>query len=443
MRRIASVLCLALLLAGASRAEEEPAPPAWTVLHCGALLAVPGEDPLRNVSVVVRGGRIERVVPGKLDPASLPGADSEGTELVDLSDRFVLPGLIDTHVHLTLELGADYRLHQLQHSDAATALEALGRARRTLEAGFTTVRDLGSSGDAVFALRDAIARGDVPGPRILAAGAPITPTGGHGDRTLGFREDLLAAPGPLQGVADGPDECRKAVRAQVKRGADLIKVIATGGVLSQTAAGTDQQFMADELEAVVQTAGLLGRRVAAHAHGSNGIVAALRAGVDSIEHGTLLDDEALELMRGRAFLVPTLLAAQSVGERARIRGFFPPEVVQKALRVAPRARESFSRALAAGVRIAFGTDSGVSPHGENAREFAQLVAAGMREMDAIVAATTNAAALLGLAYEIGTIEPGKAADLIATDGNPLVDISELERVSFVMRAGVIHRRPGP
>ncbi len=442
MRLITVYAALALCLGGVAWAQNaEPPPERWTVLHCGALLAVPGEAPLRNTTVVVKHGRIDAVLSGLVEPATLPGVEGVEVDLIDLSDYFVLPGLIDAHTHMTAEYTADVRLRQLQQSDANVALQAVRYAQRTLEAGFTTVRSLGSSGDSAFALRDAIAQGIVPGPRMLVAGAAITPTGGHGDRTIGYREDLFALPGPMQGIADGPDACRRAVRAQVKRGADLIKLTATGGVLSATAAGTEQQLFDDELEATVKTAHLLGRKVAAHAHGTRGINAALRAGVDSIEHGTFLDDDSIALFKQTgAYLVPTILAGETVAERAKLTGYFPPEVVEKALSVGPAIRLAFARAHAGGVRIAFGTDSGVSRHGENAREFGYMVAAGMSEMDAIVAATRSAAQLLGLAEEIGSVEPNKVADLIATSGNPLVDIGALERVVFVMREGVIYKQ---
>ncbi len=416
----------------------------WTVLHCGALLAIPGEAPLRNATVVVKRGRITAVLAGLVDPASLPGAPDAQIELIDLSQQFVLPGLIDAHVHMSSEYSADVRLRTLQQSDADRALQAVQYAKRTLDAGFTTVRDLGSSGDAAFALRDAIASEIVPGPRMLVAGETITPTGGHGDDTLGYREDLFAVPGIMQGVADGPDACRKAVRAQVKRGADVIKLTATGGVLSATAAGTEQQFFEDELQAVVDTAHLLKRKVAAHAHGTRGINAALRAGVDSIEHGTFLDDESIELfLLTGAYLVPTLLAGETVTERARITGYYPEEVAEKARQVGPSLRAAFVRAQKKGVKIAFGSDSSVSRHGENAREFSYMVEAGMSEMDAIVSATLNGAELLELSRLIGSIELDKAADVIATAGNPLVDIGELERVIFVMRDGVIYKNEVP
>ena len=426
-----------------ARAQSAPSPPTrWIVIHAGVLLAVPGEDPLREATLVIKGPRVAEVRRGWVEAAELVGAADVEVETIDLRERFVMPGLIDCHTHITSQYTAGVRLQRLQESEADAALHGVRYARLTLDAGFTTIRNVGSSGDAVFALRDAIEAGIVPGPRILAAGEGITPTGGHGDGTVGFREDLFDAPGPELGVCDGQASCRHAVRAQVKRGADLIKLTATGGVLSAIAAGTGQQFFADELDAIVATAHLLGKRAAAHAHGADGINAALRAGVDSIEHGTFLDDESIRLFKETgAFLVPTIIAGKTVEERARQPGYYPPPVVEKALRVGPQIQAAFSRAHDEGVRIAFGTDAGVFDHGENAREFVYMVEAGMNPMDALVSATRNAAELLGLADELGTLESGKLADVIATERNPLVDVTELERVVFVMREGVVWRGP--
>ena len=440
MRRAAFAL-LALSGVAAGVAAQEVEGPRVVLVWCGTLLAVPGDDPLSGVTLVVRDRRVAEVRSGYAEAGDLEGVDPEWVEVIDLRGSTVLPGLIDAHVHMTSEYSADVRLRRVQESDADAALRGAAHARRTLEAGFTTVRDLGSSGDSALALRDAIEAGLVPGPRLLVAGEAITPTGGHGDGTLGYREDLFDVPGAAQGIADGVAGARQAVRAQVKRGADVIKLTATGGVLSTTAAGTDRQFFNDELEAIVVTSRLLGRKVAAHAHGADGINAALRAGVDSIEHGTFLDETSIELFRASgAFLVPTILAGKTVEERAHLPGYFPPPVVEKALQVGPQIQEAFRRAHAAEVRIAFGTDSGVSRHGENAREFLYMVEAGMTPAEAIAAATTNAAELLGVGSEIGTLEPGKAADLIATRENPLVDVGVLQRVHFVMKGGVVYKR---
>jgi imidazolonepropionase-like amidohydrolase len=276
---------------------------------------------------------------------------------------------------------------------------------------------------------------------MLVAGYAISPTGGHADRTHGYREDLFDAPGAEQGIADGPYEARKAVRAQVKRGADLIKLTATGGVLSNTSAGTEVQFKHDELEEIVSTAHMLGRKVAAHAHGAKGVNAALRAGVDSIEHGTFLDADSIELFKKTgAWYVPTVIAGKTVEERAKQPGFYPPAVAEKAREVGPQIQDALRRAQAGGVRIAFGTDAGVFPHGENARELQYMVEAGMSPMEVLRAATVGSASLLGLESELGTLEVGKRADLIATRRNPLVDVTELSRVVFVMRDGTVYKR---
>lgn len=429
-------------LAGVSRGVDDNDPQdEWSIIHCGMLLAVPGKAPHSNVSIIVQNGRIVEVRSGFIAADALTEAGEAKVRTIDLCDSFVMPGLIDCHTHITGEYTADIRLRRVQETDADSAINGVVYARRTLEAGFTTIRNVGSSGDAAFALRDAIEAGLVVGPRILVAGESISPTGGHSDSTLGYRADLFDTPGAMQGIADGPAACRQAVRAQIKRGADVIKLTATGGVLSATAAGTEQQFFDDELRAIIETAHLLGRKVAAHAHGTKGINAALRAGVDSIEHGTFLDDESISLFNDTgAFLVPTILAGKTVAEHALEEGYYPASVAQKAQAVGPVIQGAFAKAVRGGVRIAFGTDSGVSEHGRNAEEFALMVEAGMGEMQAIIAATINAAKLLGLSDEIGTIEPGKAADIIAVDTNPLTDITALQHVRFVMRHGVAYKQ---
>ncbi len=429
-------LLLALLPSPAAPAQvpDSLQSPRRVAVEAARLVDVAEGRVLEHPVVLIEGERITAVGAGLSVPA--------GFEVIDLGGATLLPGLIDCHTHITMEYSASTRLQRVEESDADAAIQGVAHAQRTLAAGFTTIRDVGNTGDCAFALRDGVAAGLVAGPRILAAGESISPTGGHSDHTLGYRDELFGLPGAREGIADGPAACRQAVRAQVKRGADLIKLTATGGVLSATAAGTEQQFFDDELTAIVETAHLLGRKVAAHAHGTRGINAALRAGVDSIEHGTFLDEQSISLFRQTgAFLVPTLLAGKTVAERAGIEGYFPPPVAEKARAVGPAITEAFAAALRGGVRIAFGTDSGVSEHGRNAEEFLLMVASGMGEADAIVSATVNAAELLGLEREIGSIEPGKAADLIAVPGDPLRDIAALTRVSFVMRGGVVHKGP--
>ncbi len=428
---------VAMLVSSTAIVASSPVAASVTIVRCGELLAVPGQDSIRNATVVIEDGVVREVIPRFVDELSIEGG--RDAEIVDLSDRFVLPGLIDCHTHITFEMSPLAALNFVQNSEADVAIDGVVYAKRTLDAGFTTIRNVGSWGDTAFALRDAINAGDVPGPRILCAGRAITPTGGHGD-VHGYVEGLFGIPTEIQGVADGADSCRKAVRAQMKRGADLIKITATGGVLSRVGAGVEQQFFDDELEAIVETAHLLGMKVAAHAHGVNGINAALRAGVNSIEHGSYLDDESISLFREHgAYYVPTLMAGEAVVNAANENpDYFIPEVKAKATAVGPVMMENFAKAYRGGVNIAFGTDSAVSPHGDNAREFELMVDAGMSASDAIVTATINAAALCGLGDEVGTIEAGKKADLIAVASDPRQNVSHLRDVSFVMRNGVVY-----
>jgi imidazolonepropionase-like amidohydrolase len=402
-----------------------------TVIHAGSLLATPGEAPKRGQSVWIADGKIKSVTAGFIDPP--PGA-----RLIDLKNKFVLPGLIDCHVHLTGQLGADSRLRLVEDSDPKIALDAAHRAQVTLAAGFTTVRDLGARPpDVIYALRAAIVEGKVPGPRVLCVGAILSPTGGHG-QIYGYRGDVCACLQSNIGVCDGIDACRRAVRAQVAQGADAIKFVATGGVLSNIRAGIDQQFTDDEIKTIIETAHRLGRRVSAHAHGAAGINAALAAGVDSIEHGSFLDDRSIELfLRHNAFHTPTIIAGMTVLEMARRAiAVLTPAQAEKAMQVGEHIKQALARSYQAGVRIAFGTDMGVGQHGQNAREFALMVEAGMTSGDAIKAATVSAAELLDIADVAGTLAPGKAADIIAVDGDPLGDVTELERVTFVMARGV-------
>lgn len=419
---------------GAKGAEIE-------IVHAGRLLDIPGQPARSEQSVIIRDGIIAAVLPGYVDAAAAGAEDGDKVTVRDLKSMFVLPGLIDGHVHITSELNPKGRLQAVEYSDPDVAIVAAGYAKKTLMAGFTTVRDVGADGgDAVFALRDGVARGDIVGPRIFAAGSTISVTGGHGDGTQGYRDDvahILHSPG----VCDGPDDCRRAVREQVRRGADQIKLTATAGVLSNTAAGLEQQFFPDELAAIVETAHSMGRRVTAHAHGVNGINAALRAGVDAIEHGTYLDNESIRLFRkSGAYLVPTLLAGATVTAMAEDPDTFllPPQRA-KAKGIEPLMHDMARRAREGGVNIAFGTDTGVSRHGDNAKEFALMVKAGFSPMEAIRTATVNGAANLGKSDVLGTIEPGKYADLIAVDGDPLSDVTELEDVDFVMKDGVVYK----
>jgi imidazolonepropionase-like amidohydrolase len=440
--KLASLLAAAAacaLMPAAAAAQTPPAPAAQgapvTVIHAGTLIAVPGETPRRNASILVQGRRILEVRDGFVD---LPGA-----RVVDLRDSTVMPGLIDSHVHLRgLDDRIQARLQAPFRDYEDEAYTALLHARTTLLAGFTTVRDLGNEPRMITTLRDVIEAGQFAGPTIVAAGRGISVSGGHGDIN-GLNRDLTdIGRARADNVCNGAEDCRRAVRQQISNGADVIKFAATGGVLSNVAGGLAQQMMVDEMRAIVETARSFGRRVAAHAHGVDGINAALEAGVDSIEHGTFTDDRTFQLYRrSGAWYVPTLLApaaALADGER----GALTPAQHQKAREAAGNAERSFARAVREGVNIAFGTDSGVSRHGDNAQEFAIMVRAGMTPMAAIRSATVGAATLLGRADRIGTIEAGKDADIIAVAGDPLQNIRLLENVGFVMKHGRVHKLGG-
>ncbi len=412
-----------------------PAAEAVTVVHAGTLLAVPGQAPRRESSIVIRGNRIAEVRDGFID---LPGA-----RVVDLRNAFVLPGLIDMHVHLEgLDDRMQARLQAPFRDYEDEAYTALLNARRTLLAGFTTVRDLGGDPRTIMSLRDAINAGQFAGPAIVPAGSMVSVSGGHGD-VNGLNRDLSGIYEPQAvNTCNGPDDCRRAVREQISLGAEVIKFAATGGVLSNVPGGLAQQMMSDEMRAVVETARTFGRRVAAHAHGVDGINAALEAGVNSIEHGTFTNDQTFALYRRTgAYYVPTLLApaaALADGER----GALTPAQMEKAREAAGNAERSFARAIRERVNIAFGTDTGVSRHGDNAQEFALMVRNGMTPAAAIRSATVSAATLLGREDRIGTIEPGKEADIIAVVGDPTENVRLLENVSFVMRQGRVHKNGG-
>ena len=420
------------LLGLAPAAASQTAGGGLTFVQAGRLLADPATGRVEaEQTVVVEAGRVVRIEDGYV-------GEGQG-RVVDLRDSFVLPGLIDSHVHITREQGPNARLETVTRTRASEALQGAHYARITLEAGFTTVANLGATSEAIFALREAIAVGHVAGPRIIASGASISPHAGHGD-SHGYMPEVLEVL-RSEAVCSGADDCRRAVREQIRLGADLIKITATGGVVSNTSAGLNQQFSDEELEAIVDAAHRMGRRVTAHAHGADGINSFLRAGGDSIEHGTYLDAEGMRLMRQNgAWLVPTLLAGDFVARIASSPdNFFTPAQTAKALEAGPLMLDMCRRAHEAGVRIAFGTDSGVSAHGDNAQEFALLVRCGLTPLQAIQAATIGAAEHLQIADQVGALRPGMAADLIAVSGDPLTDVTELERVGFVMRAGRIYR----
>ena len=403
------------------------------LIHAGELLAVPGERPVRNQTIVIEDDRIVAVRSGYADAAEFDG----DVQVIDLRNRFVMPGLMDMHVHLQGELGPKNDSEDLKMSSQLMQMRSIHFAMKTLRAGFTTVRDVGSSPQEMYAMRDAINEGWIDGPRIIAAGG-VGITGGHADIS-GVRPDLLEF-WTSDNICDGPYDCRRAARNVIKYGGDLIKITSTGGVLTDRATGTGQQMEADELREVVLAAARMGKKVASHAHHEDGIVAALEAGVASIEHGSYTGPRAIRLFKSTgAYLVPTLLAGKTVATMALESDFMSDAIKEKALRVGNDMAGSFAKAYAAGVNIAYGTDSGVSAHGINAEEAVLMHENGMSEMDVLISATINAADLIDMSDSIGTIEVGKYADIIAVDRSPLEDIAELLDVDFVMKGGKIYK----
>jgi imidazolonepropionase-like amidohydrolase len=409
---------------------------AATVIHVGRLIDGVVDRALSEQTVIVDAGRIVAVENGYRTPAA-------GDEVIDLRDSTLMPGLMDMHVHITSEYSRSSELDRFKKDGTDIAIDGVMFAERTLQAGFTTVRDLGDGFRASIALRNAINAGKVAGPRIFAAGKSIATTGGHADPTNGWADHLGGKDvGPREGVIDGAAAAAQAVRQRYKDGSDLIKITATGGVLSIAKSGLNPQFTEEEIRAIVQTARDYGFKVAAHAHGAEGMKRAVRGGVDTIEHGTFMDDETIRLMRERGtYYVPTITAGQWVFERSREDGFFPAVVRPKAAEVGPQIQRTFAKAYRGGVKILFGTDTGVSAHGDNAREFELMVEAGMPAMAAIRSATSEPARFLEIDDRLGSVQSGKIADLIAVPGDPLTNISLMRRVHFVMKDGVIYRRP--
>ena len=406
-----------------------------TLIHAGKAFTGTSSTLLEKVTIVVDGNKIKAIQKGFVEAG-------KGDEVIDLKGHTVMPGLMDMHVHLSSQHGGPQTyLERFSLNEADYALRGANYAQVTLEAGFTTVRNLGDSYNETIALRNAISKGIATGPRIYTGGKSIATTGGHADPSNGFAHLLRPDVGPTQGVVNGEVEAREAVRARYQDGADVIKITATGGVLSVAKSGQNPQFMTDELDAIVQTAKDYGMTVAVHAHGKEGMKRAIEAGVDSIEHGTYMDDEIRALMKKKGtYYVPTILAGKFVAEKAKIDGFFPELVRPKAAAIGPLIQKTFERAHKAGVKIAFGTDSGVSAHGDNAKEFALMVEAGMSPANALLSATVNSAELLGISDILGTLSEGKLADIVAVSGNPLEDISVMESVSFVMKDGVVYKQ---
>ncbi len=407
---------------------------AATLIHAGRLIDGVSDAPRERVTVVIEGDRIRSVETGFVAP-------TEGDVVIDLSGATAMPGLMDMHVHLTSEHSRRTELDSIKKSEADRAFDSVRFAERTLLAGFTTVRNLGDQFNVSIALRRAIAEGNVKGPRIFTSGRSIGTRGGHADSTNSWGPFLYSDDPRLNTVCSGPDSCREAVRKRYQDGADSIKITATGGVMSIAKSGTAPQFTDEELQAVVSTAHDYGMKVAAHAHGTEGMKRAVRAGIDSIEHGTLMDDEIMRLMKERGtYLVPTISAGRWVAEKAQDPTYFPAVVRPKALELGPVIQKTFEKAWRAGVPIMFGTDCGVCEHGSNAREFGYMTEAGMPIMAAIRAATIVPARYLGIDDRLGSVEAGKLADIIAVPGDPRTDVHVMERVQFVMKEGIIYKR---
>lgn len=401
-----------------------------TLVWCGTLIDGQADEPKNSMTIVIEKNKITAVEKGFTKAAS-------NDKIIDLKTKTVMPGWIDMHVHMEHETNPNRYLEVFTQNPADIAFQSIRFADTTLMIGFTTVRDLGGTGVNI-SLRNAINKGHLRGPRIYTSGRSIATTGGHADPTNGYRRDLMGDPGPLDAVANGPDECMKAVRQRYKEGSDLIKITATGGVLSVAKSSSNPQFTEEEVKAIVATAKDYGFKVAVHAHGAEGMKRAIRAGVNSIEHGTYMDDEAIALFKQYgAWYVPTLTAGAAVADSAKKPGYYPELVTPKALEIGPKIKATLAKAYKAGVKIAFGTDAGVYKHGKNWLEFIYMSEAGMKTMDIIKSATINAAELLGEKDKLGSIEAGKLADIVAVDGDPFKDINVFGKVVFVMKDGVV------
>ena len=426
MKKLLIFLCGIFLVATASAQK--------TYVHAGNLLDVNSGQILKNRTIIISGDRIESIAEGFVQPK---GAKDE---VIDLRNMTVMPGLTDMHVHLESETNPRAYMEKFVNEDADNAFNSVGFANSTLMAGFTTVRDLGGTGVNV-SLRDAINSGKITGPRIFTSGKSLATTGGHADPTNGMRKELMGDPGPEAGVVNGPEDAKKAVRQRYKNGADLIKITATGGVLSVAKSSSNPQFSIEEIKAITETAKDYGFHVAAHAHGDEGMQRAIKGGVKTIEHGTLMSEETMDLMKQHdVYLVPTITAGKEVSEKAKIPNYYPELVVPKALEIGPQIQNTFSKAYKKGVGIAFGTDAGVFRHGENGREFLYMVEAGMPAIEAIRSATLIPAKILDKEAELGQVAPGFYADIIAVKGNPLQDVRTLQDVQFVMKEGKIYKK---
>ncbi len=403
-----------------------------TLIHCGTLIDGKSKTLQTQVTIVVEGNKIVSLDKG----FTKAGKDDK---VIDLSKKTVMPGLIDMHVHIESETSKDALAKRYTQNEADVAFQSTIYARRNLMAGFTTVRDCGGSGVNI-SLRNAVNAGTIVGPRIFSAGKGVATTGGHGDPTNGSRRDLMGDPGPKEGVINGPDDARKAVRQRYKDGADFIKITATGGVLSVAKDGSGPQFTQEEVNAIVEAAKDYGFHTAAHAHGAEGMKRAVLAGITTIEHGTLMSEEVMDLMKQKGtYHVPTIIAGRSAAEYAKIPGYYHPLVVPKAIEIGSKIQENFAKAYKRGVKMAFGTDAGVFPHGENAREFGYMVEGGMPAIEALLCAMQVNADILGYGDKIGSIEAGKLADIVAVNEDPTKNIKTMEKVTFVMKDGVVYK----
>ena len=424
-----AVAIVSSLLATAAFAADASAPIA---LHCGHLIDTEAGKLLGASTIVVEGDKVKEVRSGRIDVA--------GAQSIELNDATCLPGLIDSHTHLTSQTSPTGYSDRFRWNPADYAIRSTVYAKTTLEAGFTTVRNVGDNDYDSVALRNAINSGVIPGPRIFTAGPAIGSTGGHADHTDGYRRDLAGDPGPKDSIINSPQDAWKAVRQHYKEGADLIKIMPSGGVLDQSASVDNAQLTLEEIKALVAAAHDYGFTVAAHAHGSEAIRRAVIGGVDSIEHGTFINEEDIKLMKERGtWLVPTIIAGKYVEEMANKPGYYPPQVAAKAKQVGPIIQAAAGRAYKGGVKIAFGTDASVYPHGLNAKEFQYMVEAGMPPLFVLQAATTHAALLLKHEGDIGSISAGRYADVVAVPGNPLDDITLMQKVSFVMKEGRVYK----
>lgn len=421
------IFCFGIFLSVSLQAQD-------IYIQAGKIIDTKNGKVLTDKTIIVSGEKIKSIENGFVSP------EKDADTLIDMKEKTILPGLIDMHVHLESETNPGKYLERYVNNEADYAFNAVGFARTTLMAGFTTVRELGGSGVNI-SLRNAINNGRIDGPRIFTVGKSIASTGGHADPTSGMNQKLMDDPGPKEGVVNNTDDAKKAVRQRYKNGADLIKITATGGVLSVAKSSSNPQFSEEEIRAIVETAKDYDFHVAAHAHGDEGMQRAIRAGVKTIEHGTKMSDETMELMKKHdAYLVPTITAGKEVTEKAEVEGYYPEVVVPKAREIGPEIQDMFARAYKKGVPIAFGTDAGVFKHGENAREFVYMTEAGMPAMEAIQSATITNARLLNMEDKIGQLQEGFLADIIAVDEDPTENIESLKDVKFVMKEGKIYRK---